>query len=442
MTIAVLGMSVIGIIHSLVFSSLENEIIAYDDNQIKIDSLKRGIPLCKEPGVKEMLSQYNDNILFTCNIEEALKEAEIIVITSETIEVADGSIDLSEISQYIQNIIKYAAKDAIIIIKTSVPIGTAKQVEEMILNHKRSNPIVINPDFYSLETLVDDLKEPKQIVAGVKEVETHVKINWLYRSFIERDISICFTSPTTAEVIKHAADRFAGVKNSFINEVAAFCDRVGADIVAVVSALSANKNIGNSYLEVGAGYGTHINNKKRAPLSFPELREPLDICRAAEISNRKMPRLFAQRIINRFSSNEKKPVVAVLGLSNVKERNGINNSPAAILIDTLLKNEIEVVGYDYNYESEFAISFGKNKLLRYSDELKDAIKHADCVVIMSDSADIKQLNQKIFLELMGENAVVFDAINLFNPMQMSKIEYHPFGRAIIHKYIEKGPFKD
>lgn len=439
MDVTIIGLSNIGLVNAAVLASFGHQVTGYDVNSRKIDFLNQGIPLLTEPGLKKILFDNKERIIFTNDIQLAFKKPEIIMIAVDVSEMSDGSCDLTNINQVVKSIINFSTCDSVIVIRSNVPVGVSKQISTMLNMHSQYKyEIVCNPDFSIKGDAVRSLLFPERVIIGVKDVVAHVMMNLLYEQYSLKNVPLYFTSPESAEMIKYASDNFLAVKSSYINEIALLCDRYGADVEMVAQGMEFDSRIGKGFLKAGLGFAsTKIPKEDKTGANSRD--NIFEMLQAMANVNRKMPLIFANRIIKRFSGSLKDKTIAVLGLSTNGNSSDVQNSQAIPLINCLLDAEAKIIAYDKYAETEFENFIGKKKRLKYAIDLKTAIRRADCVVIANNAEEFAVITESMFKEMMINPPVIFDGRNIYNPSKMTQIEYYSIGRPLIHRYIEKGP---
>lgn len=444
MNVTVIGLGYVGLTNASVLASFGHDVIGYDINESKIKALKSGIPTINEPGLLELMKANRERLHFTSSLEECFKDTEVVVVAVDTPEKEDGSCDLSRVSMAIQMIVENVKDSVTIVMKSTVPVGTNRKIKEIIAR-KSKHPIYIasNPEFLSQGQAIDNMMNPWRIIVGTDQPEAHISITVLFEEYYRRGIPIYFTSFESAELIKYAANNFLALKISFINEMALLCDKVGADIDMVSKGIGLDPRIGKDFLNAGIGYGGSCFPKDTKALNWMATQkdEPLETIKATININKKMPKVFINKIVKRFNGNLSNVTIAALGLSFKGTTNDVRNSQSIEVVSSLLKLGAKVVAYDYQSENEFSKVIGKHPNLKYAISLSKALQNADAVAILNDAKEFKNLKVEDYKKMMKKTPIIFDGRNLYSLQEFEDVEYYSIGRPKIHRYKEDGPYK-
>jgi UDPglucose 6-dehydrogenase len=434
MKIAVLGTGYVGLSTGVCLSEIGHNVICIDTDEQKIKSLRQGISPIYEPGLENLLIQNAaaGRLLFTTSHREALNGAEIIIIAVGTPQMEDGGADLSYIEQAAKDIAANLVQSSVVVIKSTVPVGTndfIKSIIEEHCNESVSFNMVSNPEFLRQGSAVMDTMQADRIIIGSENDEAAKKVQEMYRPL---NVPFILTSIRSAEMIKYASNAFLATKISFINEVANLCGVVGADVKDVAKGMGKDKRIGEAFLQPGIGYGGSCFPKDVKALlhtanlngvHFSLLKETVAI-------NDFQQELLVTKAINRLGDLKGKKV-AMLGLAFKPETDDMREAPSIKIARSLTKLGAEVVAYD-----PVAVDNAKKILgdtIRFASTVREAAVNADAVFIVTEWKEFRLLDLQTLMTTM-RRPIVFDGRNCLEEDRIracKKIEYYPIGRPSI-----------
>ncbi|MFS0600956.1 UDP-glucose dehydrogenase family protein [Peribacillus frigoritolerans] len=434
MKIAVLGTGYVGLSTGVCLSEIGHNVICIDTDEQKIKSLRQGISPIYEPGLENLLIQNAaaGRLLFTTSHREALNGAEIIIIAVGTPQMEDGGADLSYIVQAAKDIAANLVQSSVVVIKSTVPVGTNDFIKSIIEEHCNESVtfnMVSNPEFLRQGSAVMDTMQADRIIIGSEEDEAAKKVQEMYRPL---NVPFILTSIRSAEMIKYASNAFLATKISFINEVANLCGVVGADVKDVAKGMGKDKRIGEAFLQPGIGYGGSCFPKDVKALlhtanlngvHFSLLKETVAI-------NDFQQELLVTKAINRLGDLKGKKV-AMLGLAFKPETDDMREAPSIKIARSLTKLGAEVAAYD-----PVAVDNAKNILgdtIRFASTVREAAVNADAVFIVTEWKEFRLLDLKTLMTTM-RRPIVFDGRNCLEEDRIracKKIEYYPIGRPAI-----------
>ncbi|MED3835453.1 UDP-glucose/GDP-mannose dehydrogenase family protein [Peribacillus frigoritolerans] len=434
MKIAVLGTGYVGLSTGVCLSEIGHNVICIDTDEQKIKSLRQGISPIYEPGLENLLIQNAaaGRLLFTTSHREALNGAEIIIIAVGTPQMEDGGADLSYIVQAAKDIAANLVQSSVVVIKSTVPVGTNDFIKSIIEEHCNESVtfnMVSNPEFLRQGSAVMDTMQADRIIIGSEDDEAAKKVQEMYRPL---NVPFILTSIRSAEMIKYASNAFLATKISFINEVANLCGVVGADVKDVAKGMGKDKRIGEAFLQPGIGYGGSCFPKDVKALlhtanlngvHFSLLKETVAI-------NDFQQELLVTKAINRLGDLKGKKV-AMLGLAFKPETDDMREAPSIKIARSLTKLGAEVVAYD-----PVAVDNAKNILgdtIRFASTVREAAVNADAVFIVTEWKEFRLLDLKTLMTTM-RRPIIFDGRNCLEEDRIracKKIEYYPIGRPAI-----------
>ena len=433
MKIAVVGTGYVGLVTGTCLAESGHNVTCIDIDEKKVKMMKQGISPIYEPQLEDLLKKnYKEHRLdFTTDYKNVYKDADLIFIGVGTPEREDGSANLDDIFKVCKQILENTKKDCLVIIKSTVPIGTNDRVQEFFNeNAKRSIHIEVasNPEFLSQGTAVNDILNAKRIVLGIESKKAEEILREVYERFNQ---PIVVTNRRSAEMIKYASNDFLALKISFINEIANFCEIVGADIEDVTKGMSYDPRIGEGFLKAGIGYGGSCFPKDTKALHWlanDNGYELKTIKATIEVNQNQKYKLF--REAKKRFGNLKGLKVAVLGLTFKPGTDDLREAPSIPNIKRLLDEGAEVVVYDPVGEENFKRLFPTE--IKYVNTPEETLKESDLAFIFTEWNEIKSLDLSVYEELMN-SPIIFDGRNCYeiNQMVEKKIEYYSVGRKAV-----------
>ncbi|MGZ3737354.1 MAG: UDP-glucose dehydrogenase family protein, partial [Bdellovibrionota bacterium] len=341
MKVAIVGTGYVGLVAGTCFAETGNEVYCVDIDPAKIATLKKGESPIYEPGLTELLKKNLDEgrLHFTTDLKDAVGKSQVIFLAVGTPSSVDGSADLTAVLKVAGDIASAANGFKIVVNKSTVPVGTAKKVSD-IMRSKTSHPfsVVSNPEFLKEGSAIDDFLKPDRVVIGTDNDEAWNVMRELYEPFVRQGNPIIRMNNVCAEMTKYAANAMLAVKISFINEIALLCDQVGADVESVRAGITSDVRIGRHFLYPGPGYGGSCFPKDVKALlrTGKEAGLPMHVIAAAESQNDRQKKVLGEKILKHFGTVKGK-TIAVWGLAFKPNTDDMREAPALVLIDTLIK---------------------------------------------------------------------------------------------------------
>ncbi|MCL6572147.1 MAG: UDP-glucose/GDP-mannose dehydrogenase family protein [Bacillus sp. (in: Bacteria)] len=432
MKIAVLGTGYVGLSTGVCLSEIGHHVTCIDINEEKINLLRQGISPIYEPGVEHLLAANTGagRLKFTSSHREGLNGAEIILIAVGTPQGEDGAADLTYLEQAAKDVSQYLINNTIIVIKSTVPVGTNIAFKKLVESHSGLNiTIVSNPEFLRQGSAIQDTMKADRIIIGSENKQAADKISAMYRPL---NVPIIVTSIKSAELIKYAANAFLATKISYINEIANLCEVVGADVEDVAKGIGKDKRIGESFLNAGIGYGGSCFPKDVKALlhtaglhgrHFSLLKETIAI-------NSYQRELLVTKAVSRFG-NLKDIKIAMLGLSFKPETDDMREAPSITIAGALSKLGAEVVAYDPAATDRAKEIIGDS--IKYATTVAEAVSGANAIFLVTEWNEFKQLDLVALVGKMKQ-PIVFDGRNCLAEERIracKSIEYYPVGRPTI-----------
>lgn len=439
MNISIAGTGYVGLVTGVSLAEVGHQVVCFDIDYEKVNTLKAGRSPIYEPGLDELIQKNmaSGRLSFTDDPEEAYAQADCIFIAVGTPENEDGSANLSFVEQAALTIAEFIKKQkVIVVIKSTVPIGTNEKVKR-IIEERVSNNITIkavsNPEFLREGTAIYDTFNGDRIIIGADDKEAGEVVAKLYEPF---SLPIIHTDIRSSEMIKYASNAFLATKISFINEVANLCEKTGANIKDVAKGMGLDKRIGDQFLNAGIGFGgscfpKDTNALRKLASSHGYDFKILDaVVKVNELQKHQLYRKAKQFVPNLVGKR-----AAVLGLAFKPNTDDIREAPSMDLIEGLLEERVELTVYDPIASNHVEEIYGDK--LRYAETIEEAIKDAEMAFIVTEWPEIKNFSLKKYQMLM-KNPVVFDGRNCYSLEDAKKhqIDYISIGReCVIHHNV-------
>ncbi len=432
MNIVVSGTGYVGLITAVCLAELGNKVTCVDINQEKINMLKSGKAPILENGLEELMKKNKEKLIYTNNSKLAYKNADIIFIGVGTPEKKDGGANLKYVYEVSNDIAENIEKDTIVVIKSTVPIGTNKKIENIINKNARNNvkvEVVSNPEFLSQGTAIKDTLYAKRIVIGVNSKKAEKVMKELYK---DMNIPIIITNRESAEMIKYASNNFLALKLSYINEIANLCEKVGANIDDVTKGMGFDDRIGDQFIKAGIGYGGSCFPKDTKALNWCANFYDYDlktIKAAIEVNLNQKIKLIkkARKYYESFENCN----VAILGLTFKPNTDDLREAPSLDNIQILLEDGANIKVFDPVGEKVYKnINFEK---ITYCNSIEDTLNGTDICFIFTEWNCIKNMNIQLFERNM-KKPIILDGRNCFDieKIKKYKVIYESIGREIVN----------
>jgi UDPglucose 6-dehydrogenase len=432
MHITVIGTGYVGLVAGACFAETGSEVTCADVDQQKIDGLKRNRLPIYEPGLDALVerNQAQGRLIFTTDVASAVRTADVIFIAVGTPPDEDGSADLSHVLAVAEDIGRNLTREAVVVTKSTVPVGTADKVRQAVAaNAKFPFHVVSNPEFLKEGAAVDDFLKPDRVVLGVDSDFARTAMTELYGPFVRTGKPIIFMDIPSAEMTKYAANAMLATRISFMNEVANLCERVGANVDLVRKGIGSDTRIGTSFLFPGPGYGGSCFPKDVKALlrTSVEMGAPMRVLRAVEEANdRQKERLFEK--LQGALGELRGAQIAIWGLAFKAQTDDMRESPALTLIDALLAAGARVTAHDPAAMHEAERRLGTR--IDYAKSNYDALTGADALVVVTDWNEYR-FPDFARIRAALRRPVVVDGRNLYDPAKMRQLgfTYRSIGRG-------------
>ncbi len=441
MKVAVAGTGYVGLVTGVALAHIGHNVTCVDVDKEKVEKMKNGISPIYEQDLEELMLKNKDRLDYTLDYKNAYKDADVIIIGVGTPEREDGSANLDYVHSVCDQIAESLEKDCVVVLKSTVPIGTNDEIEKD-LNDKVKDGIKVyvasNPEFLAQGTAVHDTLYASRIVVGTEDDFAANIMQKLYEPLTKEPYNVPYlhTSRRSAEMIKYASNDFLALKISYINEIANLCKKLGANIEEVTKGMGYDSRIGNKFLKAGIGYGGSCFPKDTKALHWLGQIEgvELETIQACISVNKKQKLVLLHELIDDFGGSIEGKTIAVLGLTFKPGTDDLRDAPSIDNISMLLDYGANVKAYDPISTESFKkkINFkltddGVKGTIAFFDNIDETIKDADATMIMTEWPEVVNYNVKQYKKLM-KTPRVYDGRNCYKLEDMKDITYSSIGR--------------
>ncbi len=437
MNITIIGTGYVGLVTGTCLADVGNNVLCLDLEKKKIESLKKGLIPIFEPGLESLVKKNIEagKLNFTSDIKESVTYGDVQFIAVGTPGEEDGSADLQYVLEAAKNIGKFMNSDKFVVNKSTVPVGTAEKVKQVIsseLSKRRVNyelDVVSNPEFLKEGAAVNDFQKPDRIIIGVESEKAGKKMKQIYSPFQRNREKIILMDIRSAELTKYAANAMLATRISFMNELANLAEKLEADIENVRIGIGSDSRIGYSFLYPGCGYGGSCFPKDiRALVEVGDnLKQPLSILSAVEKANNFQKEVIIKKIKKIFGNNIKNMIFGVWGLAFKPGTDDMREAPSINIINFLIKEGAKINVFDPVAQNEARKIFSNN--INYCNTPTKTIENCDALIILTEwkefrSPDFKRMKKMI------KTSTIFDGRNLYDPEQVRSegLIYYAIGR--------------
>ena len=435
MNITIIGCGYVGLVSGTCFSEFGADVSCYDIDKDRIEKLSNGEIPIYEPGLDNLVKKNikQGRLKFTSQIDNCVPESDLIFIAVGTpTRRGDGHADLQYVFKAIEDIAPYLNGYTLIVNKSTVPVGTAREVKKLIIekNPKATFDVASNPEFLREGAAITDFMRPDRVVIGVESERASDLLRELYRPINLIEAPILFTNLESAELIKYASNAFLATKVTFINEIAALCEEVGADVHAVSKGMGLDGRIGRKFLHPGPGYGGSCLPKDTRALvrTAKEKGAQCEIVDTVIRVNEQQKIRMIEKICAACDADVSGKNLTILGLTFKPETDDMRESPALTILPELIKKKANIIAYDPKGMDEAKKIFLND--VQFKDDPYEAIKKSDAVIIMTEWNIFRGMNLKKIKKLMRGNKFI-DLKNIYEPSEMKAagFEYFCVGRS-------------
>ncbi|MBR5503669.1 MAG: UDP-glucose/GDP-mannose dehydrogenase family protein [Methanobrevibacter sp.] len=426
MNITVVGTGYVGLVTGACFSKMGNKVYCVDIDEEKINGLKKNIIPIYEPNLEYLVKrgQEKRDLFFTSNIKEALDDSNIVFIAVGTPMNPDGSANLDYIYSAARNIAENISKDTIVVIKSTVPVGTAYKVKELIesIIHKRSVDVTIeiasNPEFLKEGVAIEDCLRPDRIVIGADKEEVFEVLKDLYSPFVSNHDRFVLMDVKSSEMTKYVANAMLATKISFMNEIANICELTGANVKDVRLGIGSDKRIGYDFIYAGCGYGGSCFPKDVQALINTSLEHGYEpkLLSNVEIVNKNQKMVLVNKVVNKFGEDLSGLAFAVWGLSFKPSTDDVREATSLVVISNLIDRGAKIKAYDPKATESFKMAIGEEYLdsIEFCDFRYDALEDCNALILITEWKEFRNPDFDILGEKLKEK-IIFDGRNIYNP---------------------------
>jgi UDPglucose 6-dehydrogenase len=431
MRVVMVGTGYVGLVSGTCFAEFGHDVVCVDIDESKIKKLEQGEIPIYEPNL-DILVQKNikaGRLTFTTNLKQAVEGAKAVFIAVGTppSRRGDGHADLQYVFEAAKQIAENITDYTVVITKSTVPVGTGQQVEDLMhkIKLKIEFDVVSNPEFLREGAAIEDFMRPDRVVVGTHSEKAKDIMRDLYRPLFINETPLLFTGRETAEMIKYAANAFLATKITFINEIADLCEKVGANVQDVAKGIGLDKRIGGKFLHAGPGYGGSCFPKDTKALiqTAKDFESPLKIVEAVEDINNNRKKAMAQRIIEICDNNVKGKKIAVLGVTFKPNTDDMREAPSLDIIPILQKEGASIFAYDPEGQKN-ASTMLEN--VNWCKEPYDTMDNADILVIITEWNQFRALDMQRVKSLL-KTPLIADLRNIYAKADLEKQGFSYYG---------------
>ncbi len=445
MNVAIVGTGYVGLVTGVCLAERGNKVFCVDNNPDVVKKLSSGEITIYEPGLEEIFLRNlkKDRIEFSGDLETAVLRSQVIFLCLPTPPDEDGSADLKYIlavADQIGGILKRNPGTGykVIVDKSTVPVDTSDKVDAAIRKHLDAQfefDVVSNPEFLREGYAVEDFLRPERVVIGSRSERAIVLLKDLYEPFIPAGSSVIVMDEKSSEVTKYAANSFLAMKISFMNDLANFCDAVGADVEKVREGIGSDSRIGKTYLFPGLGYGGSCLPKDVKALlkTAHEKGAPLTILASVEEINQEQRKRFYRKVEKHFKGKLEGVRVAIWGLAFKPNTDDVREAPVFYIIDELLKAKAHVSVFDPEAMRNVKAKYGDR--IDYAESSYGALQEADALIVVTEWNEFRKPDFGLMKNLMRQ-PVIFDGRNIYDPVKIRQrgFLYHSIGRKSVEAH--------
>jgi UDPglucose 6-dehydrogenase len=445
MNVAIVGTGYVGLVTGVCLAERGNKVYCVDNNPKVVERLSSGEITIYEPGLEEIFQRNlkKERIEFSGDLETAVLRSQVVFLCLPTPPDEDGSADLKYILAVADQIGEILERNPgagykVIVDKSTVPVGTSEKVDAAIRKHLDSKvdfDVVSNPEFLREGYAVEDFLRPERVLIGSRSEQAIVLLKDLYEPFIPAGSSVIVMDEKSAEVTKYAANSFLAMKISYMNDLANFCDAVGADVERVREGVGADSRIGRKYLFPGLGYGGSCLPKDVKALlrTAQNAGAPLTILQSVEEINQEQRKRFYRKVERHFKGELEGKRVAIWGLAFKPNTDDVREAPVFYILDELLKAKAQVAVYDPEAMRNVKAKYGDR--IEYAESSYGALQGADALIVVTEWNEFRKPDFGLMKNLMRQPGI-FDGRNIYDPVRIRQrgFLYHSVGRKSLEAH--------
>jgi UDPglucose 6-dehydrogenase len=428
MNIAVIGTGYVGLVAGSCFAEGGNDVVCVDNNADKVAKLKQGVIPIYEPGLPELVERNmrEERLSFTTDLPDAVRKSLVIFLAVGTPTTPSGAADLSAVFEVAAAIGKAMDRYKVVVTKSTVPVGTANKIREIIKKQTRQPfDVVSNPEFLKQGAAVEDFLKPDRVIVGADDPRPAEILRELYSPFVRTGNPVMIMDIQTAEIVKYAANAFLAARISFMNEIANLCETVGADVDMVRKGLASDSRIGPAFLFPGVGYGGSCFPKDTRALieTGKENNYAMKILQAVHAVNEEQPRRFFDKVVGHFKDLKGKRF-AIWGLAFKPRTNDMRDAPAIPIVESILEKGGSVAAYDPEAMEEAKRIFGTR--IQLCSNNYSCLEGADALLLVTEWQAFRNPNFERMKSLMSQ-PVIFDGRNIYDSENLRELGFTYYG---------------
>lgn len=431
MKISVAGTGYVGLVTGVCLAEHGHIVTCVDVDENKVEKMRNGISPIYEPGLEELMVKNMDHLFFTTDYASAYSDSDVIIIAVGTPEKKDGSANLAYVFGVAGQIAANVTRECVVIVKSTVPIGTNDEVERLLNENPKEIPVHVasNPEFLAQGTAVPDTLHASRIVLGVNDGFAETALTQMYKDF---DAPVMVCNRRSAEMIKYASNDFLALKISYMNEVANLCEAIGANVEEVAKGMGFDERIGKRFLHAGIGYGGSCfpkDTKALHHLSAKNGCEMKTVKAAIEVNEGQKYKLSQKA--RKYYPDFHGLTIAVLGLTFKPGTDDLREAPSLVNIPVFLDDEANIKAWDPVGAENFSKRIPSEHIV-YCDTVEETLKDADICFIFTEWEQVKKLDLNTYAKLM-KTPIVMDGRNCYPLAEVKKspILYESIGREIV-----------
>ncbi len=429
MKLSVIGTGYVGLVVGTCFAESGNDVICVDIDERKLKMLSGGESPIYEPGLADLLKKNieEQRLTFTRDISKAVQQSEIIFLALPTPQAEDGSADLQHVLEAAKEIGRHLNGYKVIVNKSTVPVGTADKVREIVATQtKHEFDVVSNPEFLKEGAAINDFMKPDRIVVGTRSPKALALMQDLYAPFIRTGNPFIVMDERSSELTKYASNSFLATKVSFMNEMANLCENVGADIDLVRKGMGTDPRIGTQFLFAGIGYGGSCFPKDVSALinTANVNRYDFAILKSVENVNRLQKSRIVEKVRKHFGNSLSGRTIAIWGLSFKPNTDDMREAPSLVVVDALLKQGAKLRVHDPVAMEEAKKRMGDT--VEYCTSNYECLRGADALVVVTEWNEFRRPDFERMKSLM-KSPVIFDGRNIYEPARLAAVGFTYYG---------------
>ncbi|GAB2530975.1 UDP-glucose dehydrogenase family protein [Rufibacter soli] len=439
MKIAVIGTGYVGLVTGTCFAEVGIDVTCIDVNERKIHDLANGILPIYEPGLEEMVQRNAEKgrLSFSTDLGSVIKDCDVAFIAVGTPPEEDGSADLKYVLGVAREIGKQMTDYLVVVTKSTVPVGTAKKVKQVIKTELESRQsdlafdIASNPEFLKEGAAIEDFLKPDRIVIGVESEQAEEVMRKLYKPFLLNGHPIIFMDVPSAEMTKYAANSMLATKISFMNDIANLCEIMGADVNMVRRGIGSDTRIGNKFIYPGIGYGGSCFPKDVKALikTAAERGYQMQILKAVESVNENQKEVLFNKAMKHFAGELAGKTFAIWGLSFKPKTDDMREAPSLVIINRLISQGAKVRTYDPVAIKEARQMIGENNSVFYAKDEYEALIDSDALLVVTEWPEFRSPNFKVVGRLL-KNKVIIDGRNIYDAKELGELGFTYYGIGV------------